>query len=976
MRTRITRSVRCCVSGALPRFLLMKPLLPSGPAAAFAVCSLACAIAPVQAGEAARQSYDIARGDAVSTLKRFADKSGRQVVFLVDAVRGVTTIAVRGEYTVREALTRLVADTGLVVTEDAKSGALMVNRLASREPPPSPAKPKPKTNAMTPKSSTLLAALAGWIAFGASADGQTTAIPKNEEVIALSAFNVTSVAERGYLAGNAISGTKTNTALRDLPISLSVITSDVINDLNATLPSDALLYSPSVELTNAGTTGNVQGSPFNTGNTLVRGSGTFFSMRDGARTYSEPTGVGVQRIEVVKGPAAVLYGITKPGGIVNYIMKSAQTGKNSGRITASYGSYQTTRTTLDLNYGRLLDDKLALRLNASYNDLATWFKFSKSTETALMPSLTYKPFKGTEVTVQYEYTQRIFPANSTDCFTRPVTGFRGSSVPFFIYPDGASDPVATLTPALPSGLTPDFTFRGYGSITRVPYKTLVTAVTQRFGEHLSVNLQVSRARRNNIRDAFVPTAQFTGALTDVAAANAVIAAPRIRKQYEFRDGQNELDNVNLTAIYGRTLSLPLLGDVANKFIVGLSRLEENFEAWRIREFRPGTTTRTNWYYPLSPDTHTGLPAPFPFGELRRDPGVNEAENNDFSLGYAAWSGQFFGDRVILNAGVVRSLFTQSRRQNDATGLINTGFVNSISANSPLVGAIVRPLPWLGLYVQGSQSFNPNTSARDGFGNPLAPERGRGSEIGAKLDPWDGRLTANFARFNTVESNRLISDPNAPNSNSFYLDAAGNQQPLSGPNDPRYNPNLAGQQRGANVAVGEATTDGFEAEIIWSPFRQFQMVASYTYLDGFVSRDLNTSPATWQGRPIPGNYYHRGTFLGKYQFVDGPLQGFDVVLGVNGRSEVFRDAINASVDSTTTLVSPVARYGPASWDGDFKLGYKTKFFGRRTTLQFNVKNIFGRELGVGWKPATDRTYAYEQYLYKVPASYTFTVGHDF
>ena len=68
MRTWITRFVRRCVSEASPLFLLMKPLIPSGSATAFAVCSLACAIAPVQAGEAARKSYDIAAGDAVSTL--------------------------------------------------------------------------------------------------------------------------------------------------------------------------------------------------------------------------------------------------------------------------------------------------------------------------------------------------------------------------------------------------------------------------------------------------------------------------------------------------------------------------------------------------------------------------------------------------------------------------------------------------------------------------------------------------------------------------------------------------------------------------------------------------------------------------------------------------------------------------------------------------------------------------------------------
>jgi len=135
MRTRITRFVRHCVSGTLPLLLLMKPLLSPGSAAAFAVCSLTCAIAPAQAGEAARKSYDIAPGDAASTLKRFADESGRQVLFLVDAVRGVTTNPVRGEYTVREALTRLVTGTGLVLAEDAKSGALMVNRAGPEESP-------------------------------------------------------------------------------------------------------------------------------------------------------------------------------------------------------------------------------------------------------------------------------------------------------------------------------------------------------------------------------------------------------------------------------------------------------------------------------------------------------------------------------------------------------------------------------------------------------------------------------------------------------------------------------------------------------------------------------------------------------------------------------------------------------------------------------------------------------------------------
>jgi len=91
--------------------------------------------------------------------------SGKQVVFLVDSVRGVMTNPVRGEYTVREALTRLVADTGLVVAEDAKSGALMVKRL-TREA--SPSKSTTKSTADNPsktmKSKNPLTLLGAWLA--------------------------------------------------------------------------------------------------------------------------------------------------------------------------------------------------------------------------------------------------------------------------------------------------------------------------------------------------------------------------------------------------------------------------------------------------------------------------------------------------------------------------------------------------------------------------------------------------------------------------------------------------------------------------------------------------------------------------------------------------------------------------------------------------------------------------------------------
>lgn len=185
MRARITRFVRRCVSGALPLLLLMKPLIPTGSAAVMTVVCLACACAPAQAEETSRKSFDLARGDAASTLKRFADESGRQVVFLVDAVRGITTNAVRGAYTVQEALTLLIADTGLVLAEDAKSGALMVNRMGNEGSPAAKsksnqtptAKNHPQESPM--KKPNVFSILGVWFAITASSvQAQAPALPE------------------------------------------------------------------------------------------------------------------------------------------------------------------------------------------------------------------------------------------------------------------------------------------------------------------------------------------------------------------------------------------------------------------------------------------------------------------------------------------------------------------------------------------------------------------------------------------------------------------------------------------------------------------------------------------------------------------------------------------------------------------------------------------------------------------------------
>ena len=87
--------------------------------------------AGASAAEGAKKNYQLPAGDAAVTLKRFSELSGEQIVYPVDAVRGVQTNALSGELSARDALDRLVAGTELRVVQDASSGALAVNRAAS-----------------------------------------------------------------------------------------------------------------------------------------------------------------------------------------------------------------------------------------------------------------------------------------------------------------------------------------------------------------------------------------------------------------------------------------------------------------------------------------------------------------------------------------------------------------------------------------------------------------------------------------------------------------------------------------------------------------------------------------------------------------------------------------------------------------------------------------------------------------------------
>lgn len=120
-----------------------------------------------------RRHYDLAAGDAATTLRHYAGQSGEQVVYVVPRVRGVMTNAVKGDYTARDVIERMVAGTGLVVVRDERTGAITVNRGVA-PPPESAANSPPPEPPKTMKKKNPLSVIGAWLAL-AIAPGHATA---------------------------------------------------------------------------------------------------------------------------------------------------------------------------------------------------------------------------------------------------------------------------------------------------------------------------------------------------------------------------------------------------------------------------------------------------------------------------------------------------------------------------------------------------------------------------------------------------------------------------------------------------------------------------------------------------------------------------------------------------------------------------------------------------------------------------------
>ncbi|MCY1275526.1 Ferrichrome outer membrane transporter/phage receptor [compost metagenome] len=203
---------------------------------------------------------------------------------------------------------------------------------------------------------------------------------------------------QGYRATRSASATRTDTDIRDIPQAISVVPAQVLEDLDITRLDRALDFAGGVSRQNnfGGLTFlsySIRG--FTTGELYKNG----FAINRGS--YSSPDASGIERIEVLKGPAASLYGRGDPGGTVNIVSKKPQP-ESFSRIKASAGSWDRYRTSLDLNSPLDDEGRVLSRINLATEDNGSFRDHAGNQRLVVSPSLTWQLDADTRLLLETE----------------------------------------------------------------------------------------------------------------------------------------------------------------------------------------------------------------------------------------------------------------------------------------------------------------------------------------------------------------------------------------------------------------------------------------------------------------------------------------------------------------------------------------------------------------------------------------------
>lgn len=255
---------------------------------------------------------------------------------------------------------------------------------------------------IAPTAGVFSAAFSLGLILPASAPAQTVSpsTTDSDETILLSTFTVSGEQSTGYESMQTTSGMRTVQELKNVANSISIVNSQLITDLAAITIEDMTQWTVTGEANPDPTV--VSGSS----RLIFRGIQNNYAIRNGWIWYSPIDAYSTDRLELLRGPNAFLYGEADLGGAQNQITKRGLFTKNFSRVKLIAGSNDLYRGELDIN--RRLNDQLAVRVAAVKSVNKTWWDHGERDFRGIYGAVTYRPFRNTTVTVMGEV------ANSTE----------------------------------------------------------------------------------------------------------------------------------------------------------------------------------------------------------------------------------------------------------------------------------------------------------------------------------------------------------------------------------------------------------------------------------------------------------------------------------------------------------------------------------------------------------------------------------
>lgn len=498
----------------------------------------------------------------------------------------------------------------------------------------------------------------------------------------------------GYRATRSATATRTDTALRDTPQAVQVVPRDVLVDQQDIRLSDALQNVSSVQ-----PGGTIQGR---SDTFIIRGFRTQTYAIDGvllnqAGNFSAVTRdlADVERIEVLKGPASVLYGRGDPGGLINIVTRQP-TRAPSGDINLQAGSFGFRRVQGSVSGAIEGVEGLAARLSFAGQSDPTFRNFGgrDNSRTFVAPAFAWTPAPDTRVTFLGEFTR-------VDNQYDEGLVARNGRVPL--------DNVA----------------RYYGA----PFS--------RYNGDASFGLlKVEHDLNANITLREVLNAQWGGFNALASRATGLT------------DGNTTVTRRE-TGVYSTYASVDSQTEIVAKFdLLGfrhtvLAGVEYTNGYRRAYTTQSATYPSVNFLAPLPGPTIVGLQFQSDLKQKNALAGLYAQDQIDLGLGLQLLVGvrydtgtQYYFSRVPTSRTIPPD--------------------QELSGTSPRVGLIYRPAEPLTLYASYATSFKPQTDNVYNAGNPR-PETGELYEIGSRLD-LSPDLTLSTAAFRIIRNNVAAADP--------------------------------------------------------------------------------------------------------------------------------------------------------------------------------------------------------------------------